>query len=160
MIRTALRYSNSSRFTLSALQPIHGGDRGASLGGVNELPQAGGCQCGKIRYEITEELQSSQCLDCQHLTSSVFLVGLRRAPTTVWMICVALPACPFRGRGRISRWRCATPAARQKATLFQWLAVPPWFPTGKGVPTDSGHSVRVLLDPAARHELGARWVNS
>ena len=28
------------------------------------------------------------------------------------------------------------------------------------VPTDSGHSVRVLLDPAARLELGARWVNS
>ena len=38
---------------------------------------------------------------------------------------------------------------------------PLWFPTGKdSVPTDSGHSVRVLLDPAARLELGARWVNS
>src|SRR5262252_4053708 len=32
----------------------------------------------------------------------------------------------------------------------------PWVPTGKdSVPTDSGHSVRVLLDPAARLELGA-----
>jgi hypothetical protein len=50
---------------------------------------------------------------------------------------------------------------RQKSTLFQWLAVPLWVPTGKdSVPTDSGHSVRVLLDPAARLELGARWVNS
>ena len=50
---------------------------------------------------------------------------------------------------------------RQKSTLFQWLAVPLWFPTGKDrVPTHSGHSVRVLLDPAARLELGARWVNS
>jgi SAM-dependent methyltransferase len=49
---------------------------------------------------------------------------------------------------------------RQKSTLFQWLAVPLWVPTGKdSVPTDSGHSVRVLLDPAARLELGARWVN-
>ena len=39
---------------------------------------------------------------------------------------------------------------RQKSTLFQWLAVPLWVPTGKDrVPTDSGHSVRVLLDPAA-----------
>src|SRR5262249_801649 len=28
---------------------------------------------------------------------------------------------------------------RQKSTLFQWLAVPLWFPTGKdSVPTDSG----------------------
>ena len=50
---------------------------------------------------------------------------------------------------------------RQKSALFQWLAVPLWFPTGKdSVPTDSGHSVRVLLDPAARLEPGARWVNS
>ena len=49
----------------------------------------------------------------------------------------------------------------RKATLFQWLAIPLWVPTGKdSVPTDSGHSVRVLLDPAARLELGARWVNS
>src|SRR5215472_12029416 len=50
---------------------------------------------------------------------------------------------------------------RQKSTLFQWLAVPLWVPTGKdSVPTDSRHCVRVLLDPAARLELGARWVNS
>ena len=50
---------------------------------------------------------------------------------------------------------------RQKSTLFQWLAVPQWVPTGKdSVVTDSGHCVRVLLDPAARRELGARWVNS
>src|SRR5262249_53745067 len=50
---------------------------------------------------------------------------------------------------------------RRKSTLFQWLAVPLWVPTGKdSVPTDSGHSGRVLLDPAARLELGARWVNS
>ena len=35
------------------------------------------------------------------------------------------------------------------------------FPTGKNsVPTRFGHSVRVLLDPAARLELGAWWVNS
>src|SRR5215469_8200751 len=50
---------------------------------------------------------------------------------------------------------------RQKSTLFQWLVVPLWVPTGKdSVPTDSGLSVRVLLDPAARLELDARWVNS
>jgi len=34
------------------------------------------------------------------------------------------------------------------------------FPQVRSVPTDSGHSVRVLLDPAARLEPGARWVHS
>ena len=43
-----------------------------------------------------------------------------------------------------------------RTALSQWLAVPLWVPTGKdSVPTDSGHSVRVLLDPAGRLELGA-----
>ena len=50
---------------------------------------------------------------------------------------------------------------RQKSALFQWLAVPLWFPPDKdSLPTDSGHSAPVLLDPAARLERGARWVNS
>jgi len=31
---------------------------GSPLGGVMKLPQTGGCQCGKIRYEITEEAQA------------------------------------------------------------------------------------------------------
>jgi len=38
-----------------------------------KLPQAGGCQCGKIRYEITEAPQlvyTCHCKDCQRLTSS------------------------------------------------------------------------------------------
>ena len=44
-----------------------------------KLPQTGGCQCGKIRYEITEEPQSvytCHCLDCQRLTSSAFSLGI------------------------------------------------------------------------------------
>jgi len=43
------------------------------------LPQTGGCQCGKIRYEVTEEPQSvytCHCLDCQRLTSSAFSLGI------------------------------------------------------------------------------------
>jgi hypothetical protein len=42
-----------------------------------KLPQTGGCQCGKIRYEITEEPRSVyalHCLDCQRLTGSAFSV--------------------------------------------------------------------------------------
>ena len=44
-----------------------------------QLPQTGGCQCGKIRYEITEEPQSvytCHCPDCQRLTSSAFSMGM------------------------------------------------------------------------------------
>jgi hypothetical protein len=44
-----------------------------------KLPQTGGCQCGKVRYEIAEEPQSvytCHCLDCQRLTSSAFSLGI------------------------------------------------------------------------------------
>ena len=43
------------------------------------LPQTGGSQCGKIRYEITEAPQliyTCHCTDCQRLTSSAFSMGL------------------------------------------------------------------------------------
>jgi len=44
-----------------------------------ELPQTGGCQCGKVRYEITQAPQSvytCHCTACQRLTSSAFSMGL------------------------------------------------------------------------------------
>jgi hypothetical protein len=44
-----------------------------------DLPQTGGCHCGKIRYEITEAPQSvyaCHCRDCQRLTSSAFSMGV------------------------------------------------------------------------------------
>src|SRR5215831_5139117 len=44
-----------------------------------KLPQTGGCQCGQVRYEITEEPQSvytCHCLDCQRLTGSAFSLGI------------------------------------------------------------------------------------
>jgi len=43
------------------------------------LPQTGGCQCGAIRYEISEEptlVYTCHCTDCQRLTSSAFSVGI------------------------------------------------------------------------------------
>ena len=52
-----------------------------------KLPQTGGCQCGKIRYEITEAPQlvyTCHCTDCQHITGSAFSLG------------VALPETAFR----------------------------------------------------------------
>lgn len=44
-----------------------------------KLLQTGGCQCGQIRYEITEEPQlvyTCHCFDCQRLTSSAFSLGI------------------------------------------------------------------------------------
>lgn len=44
-----------------------------------KLPQTGGCQCGHIRYEITEApslVYTCHCTDCQRLTSSAFSMGV------------------------------------------------------------------------------------
>ena len=44
-----------------------------------KIPQTGGCQCGKIRYEIAEAPQlvyTCHCTDCQRLTSSAFSIGI------------------------------------------------------------------------------------
>src|SRR5829696_6968295 len=44
-----------------------------------KFPQTGGCQCGKIRYEVTEAPQlvyACHCRDCQRLTSSAFSMGV------------------------------------------------------------------------------------
>jgi len=44
-----------------------------------KLPQTGGCQCGAIRYEITEAPQlvyTCHCVDCQRLTGSAFSMGV------------------------------------------------------------------------------------
>jgi hypothetical protein len=44
-----------------------------------KLPLTGGCLCGKIRYEITEEprlVYTCHCTDCQHLTSSAFAIAM------------------------------------------------------------------------------------
>ena len=52
-----------------------------------KLPLTGSCQCGKIRYEITEAPQlvtTCHCTDCQRITSSAFSLG------------IALPEAGFR----------------------------------------------------------------
>jgi hypothetical protein len=44
-----------------------------------KLPQTGGCQCGRIRYEISEAprlVYTCHCTDCQRLTSSAFSMGI------------------------------------------------------------------------------------
>jgi hypothetical protein len=44
-----------------------------------KLPQTGGCQCGALRYEITQAPQmvyTCHCTDCQRLTSSAFSIAV------------------------------------------------------------------------------------
>ena len=44
-----------------------------------QLPLTGGCQCGKLRYEVSEApllVYSCHCTDCQKMTSSAFSMGL------------------------------------------------------------------------------------
>ena len=43
------------------------------------LPLTGGCQCGRLRYEIAQEPQliyTCHCADCQRATSSAFSMAL------------------------------------------------------------------------------------
>jgi len=49
--------------------------------GVNlmDIPQTGGCQCGKIRYEITVPprlVYACHCTECQRATSSAFSIAI------------------------------------------------------------------------------------
>ena len=44
-----------------------------------KFPQTGGCQCGALRYEITEVprmVYTCHCTDCQRLTSSAFSMAV------------------------------------------------------------------------------------
>jgi hypothetical protein len=44
-----------------------------------KLPQTGGCQCGTLRYEISETPQliyTCHCTDCQRMTSSAFSMAV------------------------------------------------------------------------------------
>ena len=48
-----------------------------------KFPQTGGCQCGALRYEITQApriVYTCHCTDCQRLTSSAFSMAIVLAP--------------------------------------------------------------------------------
>ncbi len=75
------------------------------------LPQTGGCQCGKLRYEISEAPQlvyTCHCRDCQRLTGSAFSVGIV-VPEGAFRLDGAAPRPLQRmaDSGRLStRWVC------------------------------------------------------
>src|SRR6202162_1108096 len=65
--------------SLSSLLRPSGSKRHMTEGIAMKLPQTGGCQCGKIRYEITEAprlVYTCHCRDCQRITGSAFSLGV------------------------------------------------------------------------------------
>jgi hypothetical protein len=76
-----------------------------------KLPQTGGCQCGVLRYEVSEAPQlvyTCHCTECQRLTGSAFSMALVVAAGAFRL--AGTPARPFfrtadSGR-RVTRWVC------------------------------------------------------
>jgi len=75
------------------------------------LPQTGGCQCGALRYEITQApimVYTCHCTDCQRMTSSAFSLGCV-LPDGALRLVQGEPKGVQRttGSGRVStRWIC------------------------------------------------------
>ena len=76
-----------------------------------KLPQTGGCQCGALRYEITQApimVYTCHCTDCQRMTSSAFSLGCV-LPDGALRLVQGEPKGVQRttGSGRVStRWIC------------------------------------------------------
>jgi hypothetical protein len=82
-----------------------------------KLPQTGGCQCGALRYEITQApymVYACHCTDCQRMTSSAFSMA------------IVLPAEAFRliaGKPRVGAPALVTVTVNPALGLiFGWVA--------------------------------------
>ena len=75
------------------------------------LPQKGGCLCGKIRYEVAEApnlVYTCHCTDCQHLTGSAFSMALV-VPSAAFRLSGLTPRAisSIADSGRVKlRWLC------------------------------------------------------
>jgi hypothetical protein len=76
-----------------------------------KLPLTGGCQCGALRYEVTEApmmTYACHCTDCQHLTSSAFSLAIT-VPDSAFRLTRGEPRMIDRiaDSGRtVTRWVC------------------------------------------------------
>ena len=55
------------------------GDLASTGGGYGRFPQTGGCQCGVVRYQITETpivVYTCHSTDCHRVTASAFSLGV------------------------------------------------------------------------------------
>jgi len=74
MAAAMLRHSSGARRAfVGAGTPLNGSYS------LMRLPLTGGCQCGSLRYEITQApnlVYACHCTECQRLTGSAFSMGL------------------------------------------------------------------------------------
>src|ERR1700738_1199550 len=79
--------------------------------GPMNLPQTGGCQCGALRYEITQAsymVYACHCTDCQRMTSSAFSMAIV-LPAEAFRLIAGKPRVIERiaDSGRVTtRWVC------------------------------------------------------
>ena len=99
-----------------------------------KLPQNGGCQCGALRYEVTQApsmVYACHCMDCQRMTSSAFSMGIV-LPADAFRLVAGEPRVMKRttDSGRVStRWVCrnvgrGSPTAQGRA--FGMCEPAPW----------------------------------
>jgi hypothetical protein len=75
-----------------------------------ELPMTGGCQCGKVRYEITgtpRSLYVCHCRECQKQSASAFGISV---------IVRAADLCPL--QGEVCSWLRPTDSGRTLVCFF------------------------------------------
>ena len=90
-----------------------------------ELPQAGGCECGAVRYEITQPptvVYTCHCHGCQRMSSGAFTVAMVLPPNAFKLLQgqpVAIQRTAESGRV-MSRWVCAN--------CGSWICVTPVGP--------------------------------
>jgi hypothetical protein len=112
-----------------------------------KLPQTGGCQCGKIRYEIAEEprmVYTCHCVDCQRLTGSAFSLG------------IVVADAAFRLMGIEPRGLQRTADSGRTNTRLVCPECGSWnlrHAKGWGAPYQGGHSRRYILAPSDQAHL-------
>src|SRR5215469_1450435 len=87
-----------------------------------ELPQAGGCECGAVRYEITQPptvVYTCHCHGCQHMSSGAFTMAMVLPPNAFKLLQgqpMAIQRTAESGHvmnrwvcGKCGSWICVTP---------------------------------------------------
>jgi hypothetical protein len=123
-----------------------------------QLPLAGGCQCSKLGYEISEVprlVYTCHCTDCQRMTSSAFSMGVVLADRA-FRITTATEPRPVKrttDSGRVTiRWLCPD--------CGSWISGTPRL--GAPVRTVAGRHARrhfvVAADGASMDPQQAPWI--
>ncbi len=76
-----------------------------------KLPQTGGCQCGKIRYEVAAPphlVYACHCTECQRATSSAFSIVIVVPGQSFGLSGIELTSFqrPASGGRTVTRWSC------------------------------------------------------